>query len=483
MNRNSMIIIHPHKKKTLYLSILICLLVLMSCEKNGGKEEPAPSILNLSHLDSLGEVVSYGGQNLRIIHIYADAPEYNWVGDDDEGDACVDDATRAAVVYLRHFELIGNEESAEKAKELLRFIMYMQTDEGLFHNFVWDSSLRKNKTHENSVANELNWWAGRAAWALGTGAKVLAEYDSSFANICLLSVDRLLPHINEVLDAYPQTKMVSGYEMPTWLISETASDASSELLLGLVAASKVSTNGEYDNAINKLSEGIAMLQYGNITTAPYGAHLSWEGGWHGWGNSQTMALAEAGKLESAIIEAENFFPMLLVNGWFHSFELQNPSNKRDFEQIAYATRAASVGMIRLYEATNNDDYAIMAGLLASWFNGNNVANTKMYNSLHGYGYDGINSETSINKNSGAESTIEANMTVLEVEQYALSNKWFYAKSEEPQIWIRDGKSYRYRIFMVKQGQETEKIAVLINITDSSSKIITEAELNTLLNQN
>tara|TARA_R110000868_G_scaffold396971_4_gene669484 strand:+ start:17534 stop:18985 length:1452 start_codon:yes stop_codon:yes gene_type:complete len=483
MNRNSTMNIHPYKKRTLYVSMILCLMILASCKESGGKEDPASSILNLSHLDYLSEVVSYGGEDLRIIHIYADAPDYNWVGDDDEGEACVDDAARAAVVYLRHFELTGNEESAEKAKELLRFVMYMQTEDGLFHNFVWDNSLRKNTTHKNSVANEVNWWAGRAVWALGTGARVLAEYDSSFANMSLLSVDKILPHINEVLEAYPKTKIVNGFEMPTWLIGETGSDATSELLLGLVAASKVSSNGKYDDAINKFSEGIAMLQYGDLTNAPYGAHLSWEGGWHGWGNSQTMALAEAGKLESAVIEAENFFPMLLVNGWFHSFDLQNPSNKRDFEQIAYATRAASVGMIRLYEATQNDDYAIMAGLLASWLNGNNVAETKMYNSLHGYGYDGINSENNVNKNSGAESTIEADFTVLEVEQFTLSNKWFYAKSEEPLIWIKDGKSYQYRVFTVNQNQETEKIAVLLNLTDSTSRIITETELNTLLNQN
>lgn len=478
-----MIYSHFHKISTVFIFFVLSLLVFVSCKDTVTKEASVPTILNLNHLDSLGEVVNYEGENLRIIHIYADAPDYNWVGDDDEGDACVDDATRAAVVYLRHFELTGNKESAEKAKELLRFVMYMQTDEGLFHNFVWDNTLRKNTIHQNSLANELNWWAGRAAWALGTGARVLAEYDSSFATMCLLSLDRLLPHINKVIDAYPDTKMINGYEMPTWLIYETASDASSELLLGLVAASKVSSNTEYDNAIDRISEGIAKLQYGNLNTAPYGAHLSWEGGWHGWGNSQTMALAEAGNLESAIFEAENFYPRILVNGWMYSFELQNPSNKKDFEQIAYATRAASVGMIRIYEATKNDDHAIMAGLLASWFNGNNVVGTKMYNSLHGYGFDGINSPTNVNMNSGAESTIEANFTVLEVEQFTLSNKWFYAKSEESQNVIRNGKNYRYKVFTVNNNQETEKIAVLLNLTDASSTILTEAELTTLINEN
>jgi hypothetical protein len=469
-------------KKTTTLFVFL-LLVITSCKVEYRNEEKVQSILNLDHLDYLSEVVTYEGQDLRIVHIYADAPDYNWVGDDDEGEACVDDAARAAVFYLRHFELTGSEESAEIAKQLLRFVMYMQTEDGLFNNFVWDNSLRKNTTHENSVADELNWWAARAAWALGTGARVLAEYDSSFANLSLLSVDKLLPHVNQTISSYPNTKTVGVYAMPTWLISETASDASSELLLGLIAASKVSTNIEYDHAINKLSEGIAMMQYGNLAVAPYGAHISYEGGWHGWGNSQTMALAEADNLESAIIEAENFYPWLLVNGWIHSFELQNPENRRTFEQIAYAVRAASVGLIRLYEATDNADYVIMAGLFASWFNGNNVANTKMYISLHGYGYDGINSPSSVNINSGAESTIEANFTVLEVEQYTLSNKWFYATSHEVQNLDKNGKSYLYKIFEVDSNSKIEKIAVLLNLTDSVSEILHEEELNALLNDN
>ncbi len=206
-------------------------------------------------------------------------------------------------------------------------------------------------------------------------------------------------------------------------------------------------------------------------------------GWHGWGNSQTMALSQAGKLESAKIEADNFFPWLLVNGWLHSIELENPNNRRSFEQIAYAVRAASVGLVRLYEATDNDDYAIMSGLMASWLNGNNIANTKMYNSVHGYGYDGINSASGVNKNSGAESTIEADFTVLEVEQYPLSKKWFYASSNEPQSVTANGKEYRYRVFEVTEKGKKEQIAVLLNLTDASTQILTESELNTIINKN
>ena len=193
-----------------------------------------------------------------------------------------------------------------------------------------------------------------------------------------------------------------------------------------------------------------------------------------------MALSQAGKLESAKIEADNFYPWLLVNGWLNSFELQDPNNRRSFEQIAYAVRAASVGLVRLYEATDNNDYAIMGGLMGSWLNGNNVANAKMYNSLHGYGYDGVNSASGVNKNSGAESTIEANFTVLEVEQYALSNKWFYATSLDPQTATANGKEYKYRFFEVTENGKKERIALLLNLTDASTQILTESELNEII---
>jgi len=495
---------HPFKTDRptitkLAASGIICMMIIAGCD-TGTKNQDVPStsskttsssstlnspstsssIVNLSHLDHLGEVVNHNGQEVRMIHIYAEAPDYNWVGDPNEGIVCVDDVARAAVVYLRHFEITGDTGSADKAIQLLRFVLNMQTDEGLFFNFVLSNRLDINTTHQNSIANEMNWWAGRAVWALGTGARALAEYDPAFAKICLASVDRALPRINDFLKTYPETRQVSGYPMPTWLVSGTASDASSELLLGLTAASEATSHGNYQDAIDKISEGIALMQYGNLSGAPYGAHISWEGGWHGWGNSQTMALATAGKLESAVFEAEQFYPWLIVNGWLHSFELDDPSNRRYFEQIAYAVRPVSVGLIRLYEGTDNEDYAILAGLAASWFTGNNVAGAQMYDPRHGYGFDGINNADTINMNSGAESTIEALMTILEVEQHPVANKWMYARGDAPKDFEKNGKSYRYRVFSVKNDGSGDKIAVVLNITDAVSGLMDEAELNNFI---
>jgi hypothetical protein len=461
---------------------IIGALIFSSCDKNRvGKEEPADSILNLSHLDHLGEVVTHNGQDLRLIHIYAEAPDYNWVGDSDEGVSCVDDVARAAVVYLRHFELTGDEESAVKAKQLLRFIVYMQTEEGLFHNFVFSNKLDKNITHQNSVANEVNWWAARAIWALGTGARVLAEQDTTFAQMCLTAIDKTLPHIEEMVAAHPTPRTVHNYRMPTWLIGKSGSDASSELLLGLVAAEKVSADAGYQNVITKLAEGISMMQYGDISEAPYGAHISWEGGWHGWGNSQTMALVEAGYPESAIFEGSNFYPLLLVNGWLHSFELENPANRRYYEQIAYATRGVAVGLVRLYEETGNDDYGIMAGIAASWFMGNNVTGQKMYNPLFGYGYDGINDVNTINKNSGAESTIESLLTILEIEKHSMAKKWMEATTVESDQITLDEKKYRYKTFEIEENDQAEQISIVLNLSDASYELMDADRFTEFLN--
>ncbi|HYE58167.1 MAG TPA: hypothetical protein VD948_06660, partial [Rhodothermales bacterium] len=155
--------------------------------------EPPAARVNFAHLDHLGEDVVRDGQTYRLVHIYADAPTYAWVGDDDEGIACVDDAARAAVVYLRDYELNGTAASRAKAEGLLRFVAYMQTDRGTFYNFVWDRSLRINTEHANSKADRFEWWAARGVWALGEGARVLKATDPAASQRYAAHVRRSLP--------------------------------------------------------------------------------------------------------------------------------------------------------------------------------------------------------------------------------------------------------------------------------------------------
>jgi len=73
--------------------------------------------------------------------------------------------------------------------------------------------------------------------------------------------------------------------------------------------------------------------------------------------------------------------------------------------------------IEAYRITNQQKYADLAGQLAAWFLGANDAGTNMYSLTTGRCYDGITSPGNVNKNAGAESTIEALLALQRVESY------------------------------------------------------------------
>ncbi len=427
-----------------------------------------PTLVNTAHLEHLSEDIVRGGDTLRIVHIYADAPSYAWVADDDEGAACVDDAARAAVFYLRLYAYTGDESARRNAKKLLAFVQYMQTESGLFYNFVWDNTLRINTEHENSVADEFGWWAARAVWALGEGARVLNESDPALSRQYAEAIRRTYPHLDGHLARYGETVEANGFTFPAWLLYESAGDATSELLLGLVALQKAYPDAALQQRIDRFAEGIEKMRFGDMNTFPYGGFASYPGGWHAWGNSQTMALATAGRTEGARREADQFYSLLLTDGWLHSLDYAT-REARQFEQIAYGVRPVAVGLVRLYEQTGDERYAAMAGLAASWLTGNNVAGAVMYDPATGRGYDGINDATTVNRNSGAESTIEALMTMLETGRHDPVAAWTHARADASATRVLNGDSLRVRRFTAPGARQA---ALVRNHTRSTTDVLT-----------
>ena len=134
-------------------------------------------------------------------------------------------------------------------------------------------------------------------------------------------------------------------------------------------------------------------------------------------------LADTAMIASAEKEARAFYSRLLINGMMKEMDCAAPQTRVDYDQIAYGIRPMTLGLLRLYDATGNDLYLKMAGLAASWLFGNNVLHQVMYDSTTGICYDGISDSSRVNKNSGAESTIEALFTLLEIDQYPLAKKF------------------------------------------------------------
>ena len=416
-----------------------------------------PELVNFDHLDHLTERIAFHGDSVAIVHIYSNYPDYEWVGAAEsgpEGIACVDDAARAAVVSLRHYELTHDDESLVRARGLLAFVADMQTYDGDFYNFIFDD----HTINETGVTSQksFGWWAARGLWAMATGCRVLAAVDPSLSRQLAEGVRRSLPQVDSLLKTYDQSVMVHGFRVPRWLPYGSGADVSSELMLGLAEFVSATQDTSAQLLIMKLADGLMTMQDGDEATYPYGLHRSWETMWHMWGNGQTEALAVTGRLlqdhrmlESAEREAQGFYSRLLINGFFKEMNVADSTSRVQFDQIAYGVRPMAVGLVRLYEATGKEEYLVMAGLAASWLLTNNVVGQPMYDAATGRCFDGIRDSTTVNRNSGAESTIEALGTLLEVEHYDLSRRYLHARKVRT-ISTRDARA---ALFVVPGGNE------------------------------
>ena len=408
------------------------------------------SLVNFSHIEHLSERIFLSGDSVNIIRIYADYPSYKWVDAGNEGITCVDDAARTAIAYLRHYELTKNIQSRMKAKEFLKFVLKLQAVDGQFYNFIYaDHSInREGKTSFKSFG----WWAARGVWCFGLGYRIFEKEDPQFAATLRKGIEKTFIHIDTILQHYGKKREISGYTIPQWLLYESGSDATTELVLGLTEYYKATADTNVKLYIEKLCNGMMLMQNGDARTYPFGLHRSWETMWHAWGNGQTQALAEAGKvlknkkmIASAQREADGFYSRLLIQGFKREFDVADSSKKREFEQIAYDIRPITVGLIRLYEATNDKKYLTMAELAGSWFFGNNAVNVQMYDPVTGRCFDGIHSYSEYNKNSGAESTIEALYTIIELEQYDKTGEFTKYKR------VRNGETEKFLFGLFSHG--------------------------------
>ncbi|GAB4373718.1 MAG: hypothetical protein Kow0042_17780 [Calditrichia bacterium] len=425
--------------------VLFALLILLSGCQNKNPALPH-TLVNFAHLQHLSEEIMLNDRTMTIVHIYAEYPDYHWVTDPDEGMTCVDDVARAAVLYLRHYKYRGSASSREQAKKMLEFILHMQAPNGLFYNFMFDDR-SINTTHQNSVP-VASWWSWRAIWALAEAAEILKDASPEYGNRLSASIEKTFPALDSLLQYYPQTRQIKGMELPTWLPYQTAADQAAVIIMALLPYYQVSANEKVLGYIQRFGEGMIQMQKGDSAVVPFGAFLSWENSWHAYGNSQACALLrfaaarnKAPFVRAALKEVKFFYPFLMEQNFWSSFEviLQGEgyqfANIKSYPQIAYGLRPMVWAGLRAQEATGSQRFARLAGEMACWLLGKNAVGLPMYDYRTGRCFDGINDKNSINRNSGAESTIEALLTLLEVEQNPTAKKmvWDYFRSRLSKI--------------------------------------------------
>lgn len=420
-------------------SIVLCVGFMasgVSAQENGDA-----GLVNLAHLLYLTEPVTIDGREMAIVHIYSEYPDYEWVDDADEGISAVDDVARAAVVYLWEYERTGDESLLEWARRCLDFVRYMQADDGEFYNFVFTREGEIN-TRGGTSFKSLGWWAMRGLWALGEGVRVFDQVDLAYADELAEAYQRTEAAVTATMGNYGQYNMLHGFEIPAWIPAAEPSVAAVGLL-GMSAYYRARPNAATADAITKIADGIAQYRLGTHNEYPFGMHPTRSnapGFWHNWGAHMPHALVEAGMtlnrqdwIDSAAASANSF---LLRHLAFEPFRHIGVVPYR-LEQIAYGTNMLVQAYAALHRATGEERYAQYAGLAGSWYFGNNMAGVQMYYPDTGRTFDGINGPVAwrVNRNSGAESTIEGLMSMNVLAQIPVAQEFLYAQTVDDTLPI------------------------------------------------
>ncbi|MGH3310989.1 MAG: hypothetical protein ACRDP3_10450 [Streptomyces sp.] len=411
-------------------------------------------LANLDHLDFLGDTVRPARQAghdtyrldeepaLGTLWTYADRQQdgsYRRIGGGthdpetgyyEQGAFNADDVARAAVVYLRHWRGTGAATSRRSAYELLRGLCYLQTTDGPHAGNIvlWqqaDGTLNRSayppETPDPSDSGP-SYWLARLIWALGEGYAAFRRADPAFARFLRARTDLALNALErDVLARYGTWEVADGRRVPGWLITHGA-DSSSEAVLGLTAFVRAGGGGRARTAAAQLAEGIAALGAGSAGTWPYGAILPTATSvsqWHAWGAQMPTALAAAADvlgrpelLTGAVADTAGLTPELLTAGGCDNGWLPAPVDRT---QIAYGVDARLSALLAVAETGGHPGLYPLAALTAAWYFGANAAGEAVYDPSTGITFDGVAPDGEINRNSGAESTIHGQLSMLALD--------------------------------------------------------------------
>jgi multiple sugar transport system substrate-binding protein len=383
---------------------------------------PAPLAINLDHLRHLGMNAVVRGRPVRVVSLYAEAPDYRLVGsparDGFEGIASVDDAARATVIYLRDYEITGDARSHDEAVGLLAFITAMEQGDGEFVNFI-DSAGRPNLKAPSS-RKSMSYWAARSIWALGEAERVLGPKDSTALKAIRPVLERALVRMAREVEAGR-------------LLGESTT-ATAEALLGVLSAQQAEHSTARLSLGKRTADLIAARSAGTMSSPPWGAHTDGPAApWHAWGSRSVEALASTqnalGESEygaAARKEADGLWGRFLLAGHIPS-EVAPDGTATWYPQISYGIGSIVDGYLALAEITNDPRYAVFAGLTAAWFLGANPERLSMYDEKTGRTFDGIDGPTplKLNRNAGAESTVEALLTLQRVTSNPIAAEYLH----------------------------------------------------------
>ena len=283
-----------------------------------------------------------------------------------EGVACVDDAARAAVLFLDLWRDSGDRRLRDWATGLLDFVLHLQRDDGRFYNFIrdWDGTVNTDGLTSYPGST---FWQARAVRALAKAH--IALRDDRFA-----------------------VPLARGFAYATE--NPAPPDVRAIQVLGALDLLRIGLTPVVRETLERWCDEIAECRMGDVLLNSPG-----ESSTHLWGHVQEGALAEA----AVVLDR----PELLEIARRSAAALITTQIEAGFPEATvqpYGVAAAVYVMDRLYQATNETAYAKWRDVARAWFDGRNAAEKPVYDRENGRVQDGID-DGRLNPHSGAESNI------------------------------------------------------------------------------
>ena len=323
----------------------------------------------LRQLELLSRPVPAAGHRATAIAVYADATDHTFPAADlgYEGVACVDDVARAVVLFLDLWEATHLPPLRSAAEGFVDFLLYMQQEDGLFVNFIWDWDGRRNDTGPTSFPGG-GFWHARGVRALAKAALVLGDERAAAGML------RGLAPIREMRDVPADIRSIHALMTIELMRAGRMPEMRAEL-------------GRWADEIAELRSGAILLDNPDAV-AP-----------HLWGHIQEGVLAEAGAL---LGRAD-----LLDIARDSALAYLAPLIESGFDQPVvqpYGVASAIYSVDRLATLTGDERFIDLTRKARAWFDGRNPANRVVYDRDAGKVHDGIDDGV-LNLHSGAESNI------------------------------------------------------------------------------
>jgi hypothetical protein len=329
----------------------------------------------IRQLARLAHRVPAAGGRAVVIGVYANEEDIALAARDRgfEGLACVDDAARAVVLLLDLYRDTGDRRLGEWASGLVDFVLYMQRDDGRFHNFIrdWDGTI--NTDGPTSYAGG-TFWQARAVRALAKAHLVLRD-----------------PRV-----AGP---LARGFAFATE--HPAPPDVRTIHVLAALDLMRVGLTPVLRETLERWCDEIADCREGEVLLNAPGESRP-----HLWGHVHEGVLAEA----ALVLDR----PDLLDLARQSANALLVPQIERAFPERTvqpYGVAAAVYAMDRLYQATGDVGYSRLRDQARAWFDGRNSASQPVYDRANGRVNDGID-DGRLNPHSGAESNIVGAQALL-----------------------------------------------------------------------